>query len=121
MADEVRNLATKSQEAAKSTADLIKASVTAVHQGNGIADETAASLLSAVENIRAITGAVNEMAEASGHQAVSIAQVSEGISQIAEVVQNNSATSEETAASSEELSAQAQLLNELVERFQLKL
>ena len=120
VADEVRNLATKSQEAAKSTAALIKASVTAVHQGNGIADETAASLLSAVENIKAITGAVNEMSEASERQAGSIAQVSEGISQIAEVVQNNSATSEETAASSEELSAQAQLLNELVEKFQLK-
>ncbi len=35
-------------------------------------------------------------------------------------VQNNSATSEETAASSEELSAQAQLLNDLVEKFNLK-
>ncbi|MBE7009596.1 MAG: HAMP domain-containing protein [Ruminococcaceae bacterium] len=120
VADEVRNLATKSQEAAKSTSDLIKASVEAVQKGNGIADETAASLVSAAENIKTITGAVNEMAEASEQQAVSIAQVSEGIKQIADVVQNNSATSEETAASSEELSAQAQLLNDLVEKFTLR-
>ncbi|MBE7005062.1 MAG: methyl-accepting chemotaxis protein [Ruminococcaceae bacterium] len=120
VADEVRNLATKSQEAAKSTSDLIKASVEAVQKGNGIADETAASLVSAAENIKSITGAVNEMAEASNHQAESITQVSEGIKQIADVVQNNSATSEETAASSEELSAQAQLLNNLVEKFNLK-
>ena len=120
VADEVRNLATKSQEAAKSTADLIKASVDAVRQGSGIADETAASLLETVENIRSITGAVNAMSEASEHQAESIAQVSEGISQIADVVQTNSATSESTAASSEELSAQAQLLSELVDKFNLK-
>ncbi|MBE6910097.1 MAG: HAMP domain-containing protein [Ruminococcaceae bacterium] len=120
VADEVRNLATKSQEAAKSTADLIKAAGEASQRGSGIADETAESLLSAAADIKAITGEVNEMSEASERQAVSIAQVSEGINQIAEVVQNNSATSEQTAASSEELSAQAALLNELVERFQLK-
>ncbi len=120
VADEVRNLATKSQEAAKSTADLIKASVAAVQRGSGIADETATSLVAAAEDIKTIAGEVNEMSAASEHQAESIAQVSEGIGQIADVVQNNSATSEETAASSEELSAQAQLLNELVERFQLK-
>ena len=120
VADEVRNLATKSQEAAKSTSDLIKASVEAVKQGSGIADETAESLLATVEQIRSVTGSVNEISEASERQAVSISQVSEGISQIAEVVQTNSATSEQTAASSEELSAQAQLLSELVDKFQLK-
>ena len=120
VADEVRNLATKSQEAAKSTSDLIKASVEAVQKGSGIADETAESLLATVENIKAITQAVNQMSEASEKQAESIAQVSAGITQIANVVQDNSATSESTAASSQELSAQAQLLNELVEKFELK-
>ena len=120
VADEVRNLANKSSEAAKNTADLIQASVAAVNQGTKIADATAKSLLSTVEDINHITGAINELSDSSDQQAVSIRQVSEGINQISNVVQNNSATSEETAASSEELSAQAQVLNQLVEKFRLK-
>ena len=51
-------------------------------------------------------------------QAEAAAQVTLGITQIAEVVESNSATSEECAASSEELSGQADILKELVGRFQ---
>ena len=120
VADEVRNLANKSQQAAKSTAGLITTAVNAVQLGSRIADETAESLLSTVEDIKGITSGVNDISDASKRQAESISQVSIGISQIADVVQNNSATSEETAASSAELSSQAQLLGELVEKFRLK-
>ena len=120
VADEVRNLANKSQEAAKSTTNLIKASVDAVARGSRIADDTAASLLSTVDNIKDITESINAISTASESQATSISQVSIGISQIADVVQTNSATSEETAESSEKLSSQANLLGELVEKFRLR-
>ena len=39
---------------------------------------------------------------------------------ISDIVQGNSATSEESAAASEELAAQAQLLRELVNKFELR-
>ena len=120
VAEEVRNLATKSQEAARSTANLIRASVTAVHKGSTIADETAASLLETVTDIKDITASINALAEFSESQAVSIAQVSEGINQIANVVMSNSETSESTAAASEELFSQAQLLSSMVAKFTLK-
>ena len=120
VADEVRNLANKSQEAAKSTAGLITTAVNAVQLGSKIADETAESLISTVEDIKGITNGVNDISDASERQAESISQVSIGITQIADVVQNNSATSQQTAASSAELSSQAQLLGELVEKFRLK-
>ncbi|MBE6752718.1 MAG: HAMP domain-containing protein [Ruminococcaceae bacterium] len=119
VADEVRNLAIKSQEAAGNTAKLISASVKATHEGSAIADETAKSLIETVENIKSITNDINAMSEAYEEQSTAIAQVSEGINQISDVVQNNSTTAQETAASSEELSAQAQLLNQMVEKFKI--
>ncbi len=59
-----------------------------------------------------------EIAQASDNQAVAAAEITEGINQIAEVVESNSATSQESAAASEELSSQADMLKDLVERFQ---
>ena len=47
-----------------------------------------------------------------------VAQITEGINQIAGVIESNTATSEESAAASEELSTQANMLKELVGRFQ---
>jgi methyl-accepting chemotaxis protein len=67
-----------------------------------------------------VIGQIHEISKASAEQAESIGGVSEGISQISSVVQSNSATSEESAAASEELSSQAQVLRNLLEKFQLK-
>lgn len=120
VADEVRNLAGKSADAASDTTGMIEESILAVKSGAKIADETAQSLLSVVNESHLVSENVREIREAAEEQALSISQVTEGIDQIAAVVQNNSATAEESAAASEELSSQAQLLKELVSRFRLK-
>ena len=49
----------------------------------------------------------------------SLSNVLMSVELISEIVQGNSATSEESAAASEELSAQAQILKELVGKFEL--
>lgn len=119
VADEVRNLASKSAEASKNTSALIESSMLAVEKGIKIANETGSSLLEVVENTQAASSTVDKIAEAAGHQASSIAQVTQGIDQISSVVQTNSATAQESAAASEELSGQALMLKNLVARFRL--
>ena len=120
VADEVRNLASKSAEASKNTAVLIEATVNSVQEGTGIANRTAESIGRIVISSEESAKLIHEISEASQEQANSIAQVTLGIDQISSVVQTNSATSEECAAASEELSSQAQLLKNLVRRFQIQ-
>lgn len=119
VADEVRNLANKSSEASKNTSALIGNSLRAVENGKKIADDTAHSLEAVNQGVREVTQSIDKISSASNDQAQSIVQVTQGIEQISSVVQTNSATSEESAAASQELSGQAQMLKDLVGRFQL--
>ena len=91
-----------------------------MREGTGIANETALSIGRIVVASEEAAKLVHEISKASQEQAASIAQVTLGIDQISSVVQTNSATSEESAAASKELSTQAQVLKDLVNRFELK-
>lgn len=118
VATQVGILAEQSSEAARNTNELIQNAISAVDDGTKLAKSAADSLISVVDNAKDVREAIIVIAEASDNQAEAAAQVTLGITQIAEVVESNSATSEECAASSEELSGQADILKELVGRFQ---
>ena len=120
VADEVRNLANKSTEASENIAALIENSLQAIENGTQIADDTAQSLIHAVNDVNEMAGIIEQISEVSSDQADSIAQLTVGIDQISNVVQTNSATAEESAAASEEMSSQSQLMKALVGRFKLK-
>lgn len=118
VATQVGALADQSSEAARNTKDLIQNAIAAVEEGIRFANSTADSLNVVVENAKTVNESMEEIAVASDNQAQAAAQITEGINQIAGVVESNSATSQESAAASEELSRQADLLKELVGRFQ---
>lgn len=120
VAGEVRNLAAKSSEAAKTTGTLIDSSLDIVENGVQIADETAMSLQNVKEGAGEVAEALAEITRASSEQADSVEHITLAISQISNVIQGNSATAEESAAASEELSAQAVLLEELIAKFEMQ-
>jgi len=120
VAEEVRSLAARSADAAKETTVLIEGSIEKVQTGTRIADETASALNEIVDGIEKVSNLVENIAVASNEQATGIAQINQGVEQVAQVVQNNSATAEESAAASEELSGQAELLKQMIDRFQLR-
>lgn len=120
VAQEVRNLASRSASAAKETTALIEGSIRKINDGVKTANETAEHLNKIVANITKVAEIVNSISIASNEQASGIAQINQGILQVSQVVQENSATAEESAAASEELSGQAALLKEQIAVFKLK-
>ncbi len=120
VADEVRNLAAKSADAAKDTTTLIEASVRSIDEGVNLARITAAELVDVVEGAKTTTKTIEEISTATNQQSLALEQISVGVDQISAVVQVNSATSEESAAASAELSHQASILNDQIMKFRLK-
>lgn len=119
MADEVRNLASKSDEAAKATKELIEGSIISVSEGSQAVSRVTESLEQTNELAGNVSVQMNVVVEAVENQTTALAQVTEGIDQISSVVQTNSATAQESAAASEELSAEASTLKQLVDEFTL--
>ncbi|MCL2171069.1 MAG: methyl-accepting chemotaxis protein [Defluviitaleaceae bacterium] len=119
VADEVRNLAGRSQDSASETTELIATSNSRVENGADIAEATSKSLDMIVKNAAEVSALISNISAASKEQAESISQIGDGLSQISKVTQSNSAVSEETAAASQELNSQAELLRELVAYFKL--
>jgi len=120
VAEEVRLLASKSAEAAKNTTSLIETSLAAVKDGNAIADGTAQSLNKVAEETLYVVDVIGKISDACDKQAIAVSQVTDGVDQISSVIQNTSATAQQSAATSQELSGQAQMLKNLIGRFQLK-
>lgn len=119
VAGEVRDLASKSDQAAKATKELIESSIVSVQEGNEIVKQVSESLDKTGQKAQFAIGGTKEIADAVEKEAQSIAQVTTGIDQISSVIQTNSATSEQSAAASEELASQAQILKNILSHFKL--
>lgn len=119
VAEEVRNLAGKSAEAAKRTSKLINETAEAVASGAALADSTAKALSDAVEDTTRVDENIGRISDSAKEQSEFMDSVFSGINAISQVVSSTSDNAQSGAASSEELSGQASMLSQLVSGFKL--
>jgi methyl-accepting chemotaxis protein len=114
VAEEVRNLAQRSAEAARSTSDLIVGAQENADRGVAACTDLGGVLDAIVEGLQKVTSLVQDVAGASEEQACGVSEIRSAMEQVDQVTQSNAANAEETASASEELSAQADALNGMV-------
>src|SRR5277367_240372 len=119
VASEVRNLASRSAQAAKEIKALIKDSVERVEDGARLVGESGATLEQLVVAVKKVSDIIAEISTASDEQASGIDQVGKAITQMDELTQQNAALVEEAAASSQLLAEQAGELHKTMSRYRV--
>lgn len=119
VADEIGKLALESSKAANSTRNLIEISMEEISKGNAIATDAMNSLKESVSAVDRVNEMIKKTAANSAVQAQNMEQLRVGIDEIARGIQDNSAASQETSATSEELATQANILNKMLQKFEL--
>jgi len=111
VAEEVRNLAKRSSEAAKSTTEIISGSQVKAEKGVRVSTKVRAALEQTEKNAEKVAALIVEIAAASTEQAQGIGQIKDAVSQMDIITQSNAANAEESASASNEMK---NVVNELV-------
>jgi methyl-accepting chemotaxis protein len=114
VAEEVRNLAMRSAEAAKNTAEMIEGTLKKTNDGSEIVARTNEAFSKVSESSDKVGELVGEIAAASNEQAQGIEQINTAVNEMDKVTQQNAANAEESASASEEMNAQAEQMKVMV-------
>jgi methyl-accepting chemotaxis protein len=107
VASEVRNLASRSADAAKEIKSLIGASVEKVEVGARQVNGAGTSMDEIVAQVQRVTLLISEIYNATAEQTSGIGQAGDAVSRLDQVTQQNAALVEESAAAAESLRHQA--------------
>lgn len=116
VAEEVRNLAQRSAQAAKDTAAMIENNIEISEKGVNVIQNAQEGLQEVTVQVKKVSELMAEIAASSQEQSQGISQINKALVQMESVVQQNAANAEESASASEELSAQARNLKEMVQQ-----
>jgi len=120
VAEEVRNLAMRSANAAKNTAHMLEDSARNAGDGVTINQEVLKNLKEINDQINKVSQVMQEISIASDEQLSGAQQISSAVGRASSVTQQNAATAQESAASAHELNAQAEVMQDLVGTFRLE-
>lgn len=119
VAGEVRNLASRSAQAAKEIKSLIEDSVSRVDTGSVLVESAGETMNDIVSAVTRVTDIMGEIASASDEQSRGIDQVALAVSEMDRVTQQNASLVEESASAAAALEEQASLLTQAVAAFRL--
>jgi methyl-accepting chemotaxis protein len=114
VADEVRNLAIRSADAARNTADLIAATISNINSGSQMVGDTAENFKIVEEHAGKVAGLLSEVAAASKEQSQGITQISAAVTKMEEVTVSNAAKADDSAGEADRLSRQSGYLSTAV-------
>lgn len=119
VAGEVRTLATRSADSARSIRELIDAVTSRISAGSQVAYSAGNTIETAVKSISQVNRLIADIAAASREQTTGIRQVSQVVTEMDGVTQQNATLVEQAAESTASLERQAADMAGLVERFRL--
>jgi len=107
VAEEVRNLAMRSAEAARNTEQIIGEMVREIKEGMTLIAKTLEEFYAMGEEGKKTNTFIKDIDAAMQEQAQGIEQINKAVAEMDKVIQQAAANAEETASAAEELSAQA--------------
>jgi PAS domain S-box-containing protein len=119
VAEEVRNLAIRSADAAKNTANLIEESVRNAMDGVKINKQAMEDLDEVTRQIIRVSEMMAEISSSSEQQSMGVEQITDAVSQMTNITQSVAASAEESASAAEEMAGQSVELQSMVARFKL--
>ena len=115
VAEEVRSLAQRSAEAAKSTSSLIAQSQEYASGSVNVCQELDESLGQIVEGNGVVRGLITRINQSTNEQVSGVEDINKAVDHIDKLTRVNASSAEQTAASSQEFSAQAGEMKGLVQ------
>lgn len=119
VAGEVRNLASRSADAAKEIRGLIEASVERVDAGSQLVDQAGNTMGDIVSAVQRVNDIMDEIAAASQEQSNGIGQVNLAITEMDQVTQQNARLVQQASSAANALEREANVLHEAVALFRL--
>lgn len=119
VADSVRELATKTTEAAANTATLISMSREAVMEGSKLVQETAENMKLVVEKTGDVNNHIQAIADSIENETEIVGKVDRNFEEITGFTANTEATSRECVELSQELFEQVELMHSIIQKFKV--
>ncbi len=115
VADEVRNLASRSAQAARDTSELIVGTVDKVRHGSGIASRLADSFKAIEEGTNEFNHHIQEISRATDEQSHGVEQLNANMAELERSTQDNAGHADSSANASRDLMDQADALSHIVD------